>query len=135
MTSLRTRILLATFLAFSTVAFAGVGELIFEDDFESGDTTAWEYELHISNYLAWCSVTVDDAAPSTSAEIIVYVPPGTVVPLFAEPLSSFVWGYWVGTDGDSGSHDTQQTTVVTMGADKHIQACCPFAGDDCGVFP
>jgi hypothetical protein len=129
------RLLLAAILSWSTAAIAGDGELIFEDGFESGGTTAWEYKLTISNYLAWCEVTVDDNAPSAAAEIVAYFPPGTVVPLFAEPLPPFVWGYWVGTDGDVGSHDPSQTTTATMTGDKTIQACCPFAGDDCGTFP
>jgi len=131
----RIRFLLVAFLLSSSSAFAGDGELIFEDGFESGGTTAWEYELIISNYLAWCDVTVGDAPPSSAAEIVVYAPPGAIVPLHAAPLPAFVWGYWEGTDGDAGSHDTSQTTAVTMTGDRLIQACCPFSGDDCEPFP
>lgn len=131
----RIRLMLATFLVFCGSAFAGDGELIFEDGFESGGTTAWEYELTISNYLAWCDVTVGGAPPSDAGEIVVYVPPGTVVALHADPLPAFVWGYWEGTDGDAGSHDTSQTTTATMTSDKLIQACCPFSGNDCEPFP
>jgi hypothetical protein len=52
-----------------------------------------------------------------------------MVPLSATPASSvFVWGYWVGTDGDTGaSHDTAQAATVTMDKSKVVQACCPFA--------
>jgi hypothetical protein len=56
-------------------------------------------------------------------------PAGTVVNLGAMASASFfVWGYWVGTDGDtSAAHDTSMTTTVTMTASKTVQACCPDA--------
>jgi hypothetical protein len=130
-----TRFLLAAFLMSSSAALAGDGENIFNDGFESGGTTAWEYALTIENYLAWCSVIVDDAPASTASQIIVHFQPGAVAQLHADPLPAFVWGYWVGTDGDAGSHDLSQTTTATMTSDKLIQACCPIAGQDCGQFP
>lgn len=60
-----------------------------------------------------------------------------MVPLSATPASSvFVWGYWVGTDGDTGaSHDTVQAAMVTMDKSKVVQACCPFASDPSAPCP
>jgi hypothetical protein len=54
------------------------------------------------------------------------------VNLHAAPNGSFVWGYWMNTDGDtSGSHDQNQTTTVTMSADKKVNVCCPTNGGTC----
>jgi hypothetical protein len=81
--------------------------------------------LTIENYLSWCSVT-ENGGPLAATMTF---PQGTVVNLAAMPASSFfIWGYWVGTDGDTGSaHDTSMTTAVTMSASKTVQACCPDA--------
>jgi hypothetical protein len=81
--------------------------------------------LTIENYLSWCTVT-ENGGPLVGAMTF---PAGTVVHLGAVPESSlFIWGYWVGTDGDTGSaHDTNMMTTVTMTASKTVQACCPDA--------
>jgi uncharacterized protein YceK len=85
--------------------------------------------LKLEDYLSWCSVSVNGAVASTNATQTLTVPQGTMVPLSATAASSvFVWGYWVGTDGDtSASHDTGQAATVTMDKSKVVQACCPFA--------
>jgi uncharacterized protein YceK len=85
--------------------------------------------LKLEDYLSWCSVSVNGAVASTNATQTLTVPQGTTVPLSATAASSvFVWGYWVGTDGDtSASHDTGQAATVTMDKSKVVQACCPFA--------
>jgi len=92
-------------------------------------STAGGVTLKLENYLSWCSVSVNGAAASTDATQTLNVPQGTVVPLSANPASNvFVWGYWVGTDGDTGaSRDTGQEAAATMDKDKVVQACCPFA--------
>jgi hypothetical protein len=92
-------------------------------------STSTEPTLKLEDYLTWCSVSVNGGAASTAATQTLSVPQGTMVPLAATPASSvFVWGYWVGTDGDtSASHDTVQAAMVTMDKSKVVQACCPFA--------
>ena len=81
--------------------------------------------LTLENYLSWCTVT-ENGGPLAATMTF---PKGTVVNLAAMPEGSlFVWGYWVGTDGDTGSaHDTNMMTTVTMTASKTVQACCPDA--------
>jgi hypothetical protein len=85
--------------------------------------------LTVKNYLSWCSVSVDGGPANTTATQMLPFPKDTVVSLSADKASAvFVFGYWVGTTGDtSPSHDTAMMTTVTMDADKTIQACCPFA--------
>jgi hypothetical protein len=85
--------------------------------------------LKLEDYLSWCSVSVNGAAASMDATQTLTVSQGAMVPLSASASSSgFVWGYWVGTDGDtSPSHDTGQEATVTMDKSKVVQACCPFA--------
>jgi hypothetical protein len=85
--------------------------------------------LKLEDYLSWCSVSVNGGVASTNATQTLTVPQGTVVPLSGDAASSvFVWGYWVGTDADTGpSHDTGQSATVTMDKSKVVQACCPFA--------
>jgi hypothetical protein len=88
------------------------------------------YTLALQNYLSWCSVIEQGTSEgSTAAPPLLTVPAGTVVNLSATPSdATFVWGYWVGTDGDtSNSHDTNMTTTVTMSKNKTVQVCCPFA--------
>jgi ABC-type Fe3+-hydroxamate transport system substrate-binding protein len=94
-------------------------------------STSGEPTLKLESYLSWCSVSVNGGAASTDATQTLTVASGTMVPLSATPASSvFVWGYWVGTDGDTGaSHDTAQAATVTMDKSKVVQACCPFASD------
>jgi hypothetical protein len=87
--------------------------------------------LKIENYLAWCSVSVENGAASTNAVITKSVPVGTTVHLMGDTasVSEFVWGYWRGTVGDTGSsHDISKTTTVVMSGDKTVQACCPLTG-------
>ena len=95
----------------------------------TGGTNGTTYTLTIQNYLDWCNVTENGTAYDPPAEPpAMSFPAGTVVHLMGDATSAtFVWGYWVGTDGDTGaSHDTNMTTTVTMKANTIVQACCPF---------
>ncbi len=104
---------------------------------EAGDPTdggvasdgAAAVTLVIENYLSWCKVSVNGGAASTAPTQMVTVAPDTVVNLSGDLASSFfVWGYWVGTAGDTtAAHDTGKTTTVKVSADKKVQACCPLA--------
>jgi hypothetical protein len=94
-----------------------------------GDGSNGMVNLKIENYLNWCSVSVDSGAASTMAVITKSVASGTTVHLAGDTASAteFVWGYWRGTAGDTGSaHDTSKMTTVTLTADKTVQACCPL---------
>jgi Divergent InlB B-repeat domain len=78
--------------------------------------------LTISSYQNWCSVTVDgDGGYIPMAAFVV----GAVVDLDASPKPGYVWGYWTGTDGDTGSGDRNMATTVTMSVNKEVVACCP----------
>jgi hypothetical protein len=79
------------------------------------------FTLKITNYRNWCSITEEGAPFQTSMTFAAQ----TVVHLSAAPLGSFVWGYWTGTDADTGAHDTSMTATVTMTGDKSVLACCP----------
>ena len=95
-------------------------EKIFANGFES-------FTLAIDNFASWCSVSVDGGVASSASSISNSFPEGKVVSLHAGPISDiFVWGYWTGTDADFGANDTNQTTEVTMSADRYVFACCPF---------
>ena len=88
------------------------------------------FTLKVENYLSWCNVAVNGGTAASDATQTISVAPGTVVTLHADPLSStFVWGYWRGTAGNTGAaHDTSQSTTVTVSSDNMVvQACCPFA--------
>jgi hypothetical protein len=88
--------------------------------------------LKLENYLAWCTVTVNNGTPDSLDSVqMLQFPQGTVVNLHGDTKSaaSFFWAYWVGTAGDTTSaHDTAMTTTVTMDANKTVQACCPING-------
>jgi hypothetical protein len=81
-----------------------------------------QFTLTIDDFLAWCSIQENGA---TYNEVTVFNQ-GTVVDLNAAPVAGFIWGHWTGTDGDSGSGDTNQITTVTMKSDRSVVACCPF---------
>jgi hypothetical protein len=52
--------------------------------------------------------------------------------------TTFIWGYWTGTDGATNGNDTSMHTTVTMDADKSVQACCPFTASPttpCPAYP
>ena len=85
--------------------------------------------LTLEDYLSWCSVSVNGGAASRAASQTLTFPMNSVVSLRADKANStFVFGYWVGTAGDTGpSHDTAMATTVTMDGNKTVQACCPFA--------
>jgi hypothetical protein len=85
------------------------------------------YTLTVQNYLNWCDVTENGTTYPASVPPAMSFASGTVVNLNAAPGSLFVWGYWTGTDGATGTgHDTQMATTITMTSDKTILACCPF---------
>ncbi|HVV53634.1 MAG TPA: hypothetical protein VHO06_28520 [Polyangia bacterium] len=88
--------------------------------------TGTTYTLTVTNYLGWCDLTENGTAYPAGAPAAMSFPAGTVVDLTAAPNSIFVWGFWTGTDGDTGAaHDTSMATTVTMTADKTVAACCP----------
>ena len=94
---------------------------------DAADAAPAKVTLTISDYLGWCSVSVNGGA-STSAPLPMSFTVGTVVHLSGDTIAPgvFVWDYWRGTDGDTTSaHDTSMTTTVTMTTDKTVQACCP----------
>jgi hypothetical protein len=101
------------------------------DASDSGDaaTDGGGVTLTVQNYLSWCTVAVNGGGSSTAATQTLTVQPGTVVNVSGDLSSpTFVWGYWVGTAGDTAAaHDTAKMTTVTVNANKTIQACCPFA--------
>jgi hypothetical protein len=101
------------------------------DASDSGDAASdgGAVTLTVQNYLSWCTVAVNGGGSSTAATQTLNVQPGTVVNVSGDLSSAtFVWGYWVGTAGDTtAAHDTSKTTTVTVNANKTIQACCPFA--------
>jgi hypothetical protein len=98
----------------------GVAET--EEIFANGFET---FTLTIDNYIAWCSITVDGGPPSAAISISKSFPDGTLVSLQAVPVSDiFVWGYWA--DTDAAKTDANQSIQVTMSADRHFLACCPF---------
>ena len=87
------------------------------------------FTLHVTNVLNWCDLTVDGATTKASSPPDATYSAGTVVHLGGAPTSSsFIWGYWTGTDGATGTpaHDTNAMTTVTMSSDKSVSACCPF---------
>jgi hypothetical protein len=84
------------------------------------------YTLTVQNYLDWCDITENGSAYPAAVPPAMSFAPGTVVHLGAAPNSIFVWGYWTGTDGDTGAApDTSMTTTVTMTSNKTVVACCP----------
>jgi hypothetical protein len=84
------------------------------------------YTLTVSNYLDWCDVTENGTTYPASVPPVMSFAPGTVVNLSAVPNAIFVWGYWTGTDGDTGAgHDMNMATTVTMTSDKTVAVCCP----------
>jgi hypothetical protein len=90
------------------------------------------FTLHMVNQAAWCTITVNGtkgAAGATPPDTV--YAKDTVVTLHADPDTPFVWGFWLGTDGqtDAGQpHDTNQDATVTMSADKTVEVCCPISG-------
>jgi hypothetical protein len=118
------KLLGALMLSFSSIASAqDSNDEIFGDGFEI------LFTLTINNFEAWCTVSVDGSTPLAAIPTASYRI-GTVVDLSGQPANmEFVWGYWTGTDGDTGSsHDHNQTTTVTMTTDKSVLACCPISG-------
>jgi hypothetical protein len=87
--------------------------------------------LTIINYNDGCSIT-EDGSPYRPMSAAVA---GTVVALNATPVPGYSWGYWTGTDGDTGSNDANMATTVTMNANKQVVACCPLAPPSAQVCP
>jgi hypothetical protein len=80
--------------------------------------------LFVNDYSDWCVVTVNGAPLNASGSYAFDA--GTVVDLDATPIPPFVWAYWLGTDGATGSggHDVNMATTVTMNAERDVFACC-----------
>ena len=88
--------------------------------------------LNIINYNNGCSVTEDGGTYTPMAAFVA----GSHVGLHATPVAGQAWGYWTGTDGDTGSsHDSNMATTVTMDANKQVLACCPSAPPAAQVCP
>lgn len=107
----------------------GAADGALSDAAGSGDASDGGVTLTVQNYLSWCTVAVNGGGSSAAATQTLTVQPGTVVNVSGDKASAtFVWGYWVGTAGDTtAAHDTAKMTTVTVNANKTIQACCPFA--------
>ena len=94
------------------------------DEIFAGGFDPTTFTLAITNYLAWCSISENGSPFSPSMSF----PRGSVVALHGDAVNgTFVWGYWTGTDADTGSNDTQKDATVTMSSDRSVLACCPFA--------
>jgi hypothetical protein len=88
--------------------------------------------LTLTNYQNWCIVTVDgDGGYIPMAAFVV----GSVVQLDASPQPGYVWGYWTGTAGDTGSGDHNMATTVTMNTGKQVVACCPQSPPAAQICP
>jgi hypothetical protein len=88
--------------------------------------------LTITNYQSWCAITVDgDGGYMPIAAFVV----GSVVQLDAAPQPGYVWGYWTGTAGDTGSGDRNMATTVTMNTSKQVVACCPQSPPAAQICP
>ena len=95
-------------------------DAIFADGFELPTLT-------VNNVDAWCTVTINGGVPSSAAQTVTSFARGAVVTLHGDPINStFVWGYWNGTD--AGGTDHNANAAVTMNGDKTVLACCPFSG-------
>jgi hypothetical protein len=103
-----------------------------------GTTTGNTHNLTLSNFEAWCAITV--AQPdgtslpngATAANNVVALPAGTVVKLHGEAAgSAFEWVPAGGRGGWSGAIDPGQDRLakdvtVTLDGDKTVNVCCPF---------
>jgi hypothetical protein len=88
--------------------------------------------LTIDDYQNWCTVAVDgDGGYRPQAAFVV----GSVVQLDASPQAGYGWGYWTGTDGDTGSGDRNMSTTVTMNVAKQVVACCPQPSPAAQICP
>jgi hypothetical protein len=94
------------------------GDEIFPNGFEA------PFTLTINNDFAWCNVTIDGGSPDSSLTITAPIFPGIVAQLHADPLPTFIWGFWSGTD--DGDNFTMQDTTVTMTSDRSVEVCCPI---------
>jgi len=109
-------------------------------DAGSADGGSASFTLNLTNFAAWCTLSVtqpsgatfpnDASAPANS----LVLPAGTVVKLHGEPADSdFVWpqmgdtGGWSG-DLDPGQDPLSKDVTVTLGADKTVNVCCPYVG-------
>jgi hypothetical protein len=110
----------------------------------SPDASVPEVKLTVSNFLAWCAITVAQpsgatlANPPTSATNSLTEPAGTVVVLHGAPASAaFEWVPAGGVGGWSGAIDPGQDpkgtdVTVTLDASKTVDVCCPFTdGSGC----
>jgi hypothetical protein len=120
---------LAALGAFPRISAAG-DDSIFRDGFEQPAS----FTLTVNNYLGWCLVGVNDGPLSNSQSTQYTFDQDVVVNLQATPTPGFVWRYWAGTDGDTGSGDpgtcvmSTCSATVTMEFDRTVLACCSFDG-------
>jgi hypothetical protein len=85
------------------------------------------FTLSISNYLDWCSISVNNG-PAAADDPIVSFEQDRVIALHGDTADAnyFVWGFWTGTD--AGNHDANMDATVTMSSDRNVTACCPDIG-------
>ena len=104
--------------------------------------------LTVTNYLSWCSVSVNGGSASATAQQQVFVQPGAIALTATKANSTFEVGsdMWHHTDGDAGSGEkgnwstndpttaTSSATVTVGSAAKCVWVCCPFtSGTGCAV--
>jgi hypothetical protein len=90
------------------------------------------YTLTVKNYFGWCDVTENGTTYAAGVPPATSFPKDAVVNLKAVPNAIFVWGYWIGTDGDTtAAHDTNMVTTAKMDSSKTVYACCPDPGTSC----
>lgn len=110
----------------------------------TGTTGSTSFNLTLSNFEAWCAITVTQPAGTTlpagasGSNNVVAFPSGTVVKLHGEPASSyFEWAPSTGHGGWSGAIDPGQDPIskditVTLTENQTVNVCCPFTnGSGC----
>ncbi len=85
------------------------------------------FTLSISNYIDWCSISVNNG-PAAADDPVVSFEKGRTIALHGDTsnASYFVWGFWTGTD--AGGDDTNMDATVTMSSDRDVTVCCPDVG-------
>ena len=115
-------------LAYWSSLTAATADEIYPSGFETQVT------LTLTDYIAWCKVTIDRGDPQISTfpiyEIVRKFDQGRVVPLHGETAAAgvFYWRYWEGTDAAGAGMDFNPDATVTMSGDKAVLACCPISG-------
>ncbi|HEY2395981.1 MAG TPA: hypothetical protein VGH81_08415 [Rudaea sp.] len=89
------------------------------------------FTLSITNYLDWCSISVN-YGPAAADDPIDSFEQGRAIALHGDTsnASFFDWGFWTGTDAADldTNKDTNMDATVTMSSDRNITVCCPDVG-------